>query len=89
MFGGFINDLIKVIDDNSNTIFIIEITLVIAFLLILYGGYKFIKHTFFKKQTCLLKKCSIMGVGENHKQKCLWFFSYAHSKLSAQHLKSP
>ena len=49
MLGGFINDLIKVIDDNSNTLFIIEITLVIAFLLILYGGYKFIKHTFFKK----------------------------------------
>ena len=49
MFGGFINDLIKVIDDNSNTIFIIEITLVIAFLLILYGGYKFIKRNFFKK----------------------------------------
>lgn len=49
MFGGFINNLIKVVDDNSNAIFIIEITLVIAFLLILYGGYKFIKHTFFKK----------------------------------------
>nr|DAJ32088.1 MAG TPA: hypothetical protein [Caudoviricetes sp.] len=25
----------------------------------------------------------IMGVGENHRQKCLWFFSYIHSKLSA------
>lgn len=49
MFGGFINDLIKVMDDNSNTIFMIEITLVMAFLLILYGGYRFIKHTFFKK----------------------------------------
>nr|DAR79560.1 MAG TPA: hypothetical protein [Caudoviricetes sp.] len=30
-----------------------------------------------------MKKYSIMGVGENHRQKCLWFFSYAHSKLSA------
>nr|DAJ90797.1 MAG TPA: hypothetical protein [Bacteriophage sp.] len=23
-----------------------------------------------------------MGVGENHRQKCLWFFSYVDSRLS-------
>nr|DAX58937.1 MAG TPA: hypothetical protein [Caudoviricetes sp.] len=23
------------------------------------------------------------GVGENHEQKCLWFFSYVDSRLSA------
>nr|DAF16427.1 MAG TPA: hypothetical protein [Caudoviricetes sp.] len=33
--------------------------------------------------TCPTTFRCIMGVGENHRQKCLWFFSYAHSKLSA------
>nr|DAJ37303.1 MAG TPA: hypothetical protein [Caudoviricetes sp.] len=37
----------------------------------------------YKIKTCLLKIDVIMGVGENHEQKCLWFFSYIHSKLSA------
>lgn len=33
--------------------------------------------------TCPTTFGCIMAIGENHEQKCLWFFSYAHSKLSA------